>query len=104
MSMGRLNLYVHVQMHVCVNSHGNYHVNVKINASSFSFTHPHPHPHCATAGWLDLKAALPVKEVPDGEKWRLGLLDNLISQRADLEKQEKDTKTTVAMLSSLCST
>ena len=59
---------------------------------------------CATAGWLDLKAALPVKEVPDGEKWRLGLLDSLICRRAALEKEEKDTKTVVAMLSSLCST
>ena len=59
---------------------------------------------CATAGWLDLKAALPVKEVPDREKWRLGLLDSLICQRAGLDKEEKDTKTVVAMLSSLCST
>ena len=59
---------------------------------------------CATAGWLDLKAALPVKVVPDSEMWRLGLLDILICRRAELKKEEKDTKTVVAMLSSLCST
>jgi hypothetical protein len=59
---------------------------------------------CATAGWLDLKAALPVKEVPDCEKWRLGLLDSLMSRRVELEREEKDIKTVVAMLSSLCST
>ena len=59
---------------------------------------------CATAGWLDLKAALPVQEVPEAERWRLGLLDSLVCRRAELEKEEKDTKTIVAMLSSLCST
>ena len=40
--MGRLNLYVHVQMPVCVNFHVNLYINVKVNASSLSFTHPIP--------------------------------------------------------------
>ena len=58
----------------------------------------------ATAGWQDLKAALPVKEVPDKEKWRLGLLDSLLMERTELENQGLDTRRVVAMLSSLCST
>ena len=41
----------------------------------------------ATAGWQNLKAALPVKEVPDKEKWRLGLLDSLLRERTELEHQ-----------------
>ena len=54
--MGRLNLYVHVQMHVCVYLHVNMHVNVKLYASSLSCTHPIPFLH-----WLPgtlLKAPL----------------------------------------------
>ena len=47
---------------------------------------------CARAGWLELKAALPVKEVPDKECWRLGLLDSLIREGNELEGKEKDTK------------
>ena len=59
---------------------------------------------CATSGWLDMKAALPIKEVPEKEKWRLGFLDSLLRERAELEKEGKDTKRVVAMLSSLCTT
>ena len=59
---------------------------------------------CAEDGWLDIKAALPVQEVPEGETWRLGLLDGLMRERASLESAGKDTKRIVAMLSSLCST
>ena len=58
----------------------------------------------ATEGWLKLKAALPVVEVPDREKWRLGLLDGLLKERTELESQGVDTRRVVAMLSSLCST
>ena len=58
----------------------------------------------ATAGWQDLKAALPVQEVPDKEKWRLGLLDSLLRERTEQENLGLDTRRVVAMLSSLCST
>ena len=51
-----------------------------------------------------LKAALPVKEVPDSELWRLGLLDNLLALRAEKQGDSESMKRTVAMLSSLCST
>ena len=59
---------------------------------------------CATSGWLDIKAALPVREVPESEMWRLGLLDNLIGLRTELEREGRDTKSLIAMISSLCST
>ena len=59
---------------------------------------------CAKEGWLDLKAALPVQEVPDKEKWRLGLLDSLLRERSELEKQGTDSRRVVAMISSLCTT
>ena len=41
--------------------------------------------NCATAEWLELRAALPVSEVPEKESWRLGLLDYLMVERAGLE-------------------
>ena len=59
---------------------------------------------CATAGWVELKAALPVKEVPEEEHWRLGLMDSLLLKRAELEVEGKDTKRVIAMIGSLCST
>ena len=51
-----------------------------------------------------VKEALPVAEVPESESWRLGLLDILLRQRADLEKEGGETKTVCAMISSLCAT
>ena len=51
-----------------------------------------------------LKTALPVKEVPEGELWRLGLLDSLLAIRADKQGDSESMKRTVAMLASLCST
>ena len=51
-----------------------------------------------------LKAALPVKEVPDKEKWRLGLLTSLLNLRTEYYKKVMDTKTITAMIESLCST
>ena len=51
-----------------------------------------------------MKAALPVKEVPEKEQWRLGLLDTLLRERAVLEKEGQDAKRIGAMISSLCST
>ena len=60
--------------------------------------------NCATAGWLELRAALPVSEVPEKESWRLGLLDCLMVERAGLEREGLNTKRVVAMISSLCCT
>ena len=59
---------------------------------------------CATEDWVKLKAALPIKEVPEKEFWRLGLLDSLLRERAVLEKEGRDLKRVVAMISSLCTT
>ena len=58
--------------------------------------------NCSSAEKLAIKAALPIEEVPESERWRLGLLDSLLSERAELEKDGKDVKRVVSMLSSLC--
>ena len=60
--------------------------------------------NCASAEKLAIKAALPIKVVPENERWRLGLLDSLLSERAALEKDGKEVKQVVSMLSSLCNT
>ena len=60
--------------------------------------------NCSSAEKSSIKAALPVTEVPESEKWRLGLLDSLLSERAALEKEGQDVKRVVSMLSSLCNT
>ena len=59
---------------------------------------------CAREDWGKVKMALPVREVPEKEVWRLGLLDSLLKKRGVLVREGKDTKTVVAMLSSLCTT
>ena len=51
-----------------------------------------------------VRDALPVAEVPENELWRLGLLDILLRNRADLEKEGSDSKSVCAMISSLCAT
>ena len=51
-----------------------------------------------------IKESLPVKTVPAGEQWRLGLLDSLLALRAEKQAEEEDVKRVVALLSSLCST
>ena len=51
-----------------------------------------------------VRDALPVAEVPENELWRLGLLDILLRNRADLEKEGSDSKSVRAMISSLCAT
>ena len=51
-----------------------------------------------------VRDALPVAEVPENELWRLGLLDILLRDRADLEKEGSDSKSVRAMISSLCAT
>ena len=60
--------------------------------------------NCAREDWRKVKAALPIQGVPEKETWRLGLLDSLLRERGVLEKEGKDTKRVVAMLSSLCTT
>ena len=60
--------------------------------------------NCSSAGKSAIKAALPIEVVPESERWRLGLLDILLSERSALEKEGKDVKNVVAMLSSLCNT
>ena len=59
---------------------------------------------CTVADKISVKNALPIKQVPEGEKWRLGLLDHLLELRSQLEKEGSDVKRVVAMLSSLCTT
>ena len=56
------------------------------------------------ADMLQVKVALPVELVPEKESWRLGLLEKLMSDRVELEKEGKDTLRVVAMISSLCTT
>ena len=45
-----------------------------------------------------------MKEVPDGELWRLGLLDRLLALRTERQEDSDNTKRLVAMIASLCST
>ena len=51
-----------------------------------------------------VRAALPVREVPEQEKWRLGLLSKLFMLKSERYLRVEDTKTICAMLDSLCST
>ena len=51
-----------------------------------------------------IKRALPVKQVPEVESWRLGLLDKLMEMRTDQQRAGEDVKTVTAMISSLCTT
>ena len=57
---------------------------------------------CAVESSWIVKRALPVVEVPDKERWRVGLLDILLRQRSELEKEALDSSRTNAMLASLC--
>ena len=58
--------------------------------------------NCVTESSLLVKRALPVTEVPEKESWRIGLLDILLRQRSELEKDGSDSKRVNAMLASLC--
>ena len=51
-----------------------------------------------------IREALPSKEVPDNEKWRLGLITNLIKLKHERYHQVKDFKHICALIDSLCST
>ena len=57
---------------------------------------------CTVADRISVKNALPIKQVPEGERWRLGLLDHLLELRSQLDKDDSEFKRIVAMLSSLC--
>ena len=51
-----------------------------------------------------LKCALPVKTVPENEKWRLGLLSSLLSMRKHQYLLAADRTRLTGMIDSLCST
>ena len=47
---------------------------------------------------MEVRAALPMAEVPDNEKWKLGELDNLlVGERVGLENECQDVKRVVSM-------
>ena len=54
------------------------------------------------ADGLEVRSNLPVQSVPEKESWRIGLLDKLMQQRADVMKAGGDCKRLIAMISSLC--
>ena len=51
-----------------------------------------------------IRMALPVRNVPDGEKWRLGLIASLMKLKTEKYHQVEDSKHICAMMDSLCST
>ena len=51
-----------------------------------------------------IKSALPALQVPDKEKWRLGLLQSLFKLRNEKHSDISDTKRVTSMIDSLCST
>ena len=51
-----------------------------------------------------IRIALPVKQIPEAEQWRLGLLNNLMKLKQERYLRVEDTKTITAMIDSLCST
>ena len=53
---------------------------------------------------LRVRAALPVKVVPENEAWRLGLLDKLLLLKREKYLGVQDSKRICAMIDSLCST
>ena len=53
---------------------------------------------------MKIKAALPVRKIAEGEKWRLVLLDTLLDIRRTKSTCVEDTKRITAMLHSLCNT
>ena len=50
-----------------------------------------------------IRAALPVKEVPEREKWRLGLISALLMAKTEKHLRVEDSKSICAMLDILCS-
>ena len=52
----------------------------------------------------ELRATLPVLEVPETEQWRLGLLSVLFKQRDKEYRNQQKQDTTNDMINSLCNT
>jgi hypothetical protein len=52
----------------------------------------------------EIRLALPVREVPEKEEWRLGLLDQLLYLRTVQQREGADLRRVIAQLSSLCAT
>ena len=50
-----------------------------------------------------IKAALPVREVPEGDKWRLGLLSVLFDQRKLQYESQESLEFANGLITSLCS-
>ena len=59
---------------------------------------------CSVESATTVRNALPLKRVPEGESWRVGLLDALLRSRTELERQQSDTRRVAALISSLCTT
>ena len=51
-----------------------------------------------------IREALPVKQVPQCEMWRIGLMTTLLSMRTDKYREVQDSKNICKMIDSLCST
>ena len=51
-----------------------------------------------------VKVELPTKLVPGSERWRIGLLDNLLKLKMERFLKVEDSKAICAMIDSLCST
>ena len=51
-----------------------------------------------------LKASLPIQEIPENEKWRLGLLKNLFILKGEKLARMENTQDICAMIDSLCNT
>ena len=51
-----------------------------------------------------IKGGLPKQQVPDDQKWRLGLITNLINLRNQKHLDVQDLTRVNAMIDSLCST
>ena len=53
---------------------------------------------------LRIREALPVQQVPQKERWRLGLLTSLLKMSKEKYTMVQDSKQITAMIDSLCST
>ena len=51
-----------------------------------------------------IREELPIKSVPESEKWRLGLLTKLMAMKENRYMEVQDSKRITAMIESLCST
>ena len=73
-------------------------------ASNLAFVSKLSGLNCTVESAATVRQTLPIKTVPKSESWRVGLLDTLLRSRAELEKQQSDTKRVTALISSLCTT